>query len=751
MSGILLIDAEQPFATQMVEALQARGLFVQHLDEGKDALDYARAHRPDLIVLCAELKQTRGWPVCKMLKKDDELKSIPVIITSAEATAETFEQHRKLKARAEDYLHKPFDAHTLLERVGNFIALPQAGAPMVEATTVTAGEANDPFGDLDFEESQELMLDDNVLADLQIESELDVEASFDELNETTQNFDLNQNPHMPPVPMESMPYGAVVSSGPGEPPVMDPFGGSTGGHPLVDPQAFGFVPTASELSHPPAFPVPQEIVSADVLSVPSVPDAPFFTPQPAPSFADPHAVLHADPAGVVATAVTINPVEAAPAPDPLSMPDDEFDADIEAELEKMELDDADDLSADFDLEELDAPMSSDFTLDDADLDLSELPVDEPEAYGAAAPAQQVPMDVSQAAGEPILDAEMGDLGAVAPTPTPTPMPTPAPTPAAFLGETPASMRATRQMPAYAAPAAPLAAHFAAQPAPSPAAAVQDVPSPMWGSSSAATDIGSAQSMYAPVSMGSPGAAPVDAMSSVTSGAPVTNGVHASTHELQQMNALRHENTELKSHMVALQTRLQAAESTAQSAQEQLTARQESSSSSAREVLQLKEQLRSKDHELERMKDDVFEFEKKSVEVQEQLDGVRQELMGHARVVNEKDVQLAALHAKVSALEEERNVLEQTVNQRLAQAEQDRDQLQQHIADLSAAHESILQQFEVLRADHHAKEAELAQIRQRLQDEADLRVRAKQATELAMKLLSSQGGEGLSAQLAQLDM
>lgn len=139
-----------------------------------------------------------------------------------------------------------------------------------------------------------------------------------------------------------------------------------------------------------------------------------------------------------------------------------------------------------------------------------------------------------------------------------------------------------------------------------------------------------------------------------------------------------------------------------------------------------------------MKDSVFEFEKKNVEVLEQLDHVHQELLGHAQVVNEKDVQLAALQTKVGALEAERNDLERAVNERLAQAEQDRDQLQRHIADLSAAHESILQQFEVMRAEHNAKEAELAQIRQRLQEEAELRDKAKQATEMAMRLLSSQG-------------
>lgn len=742
MSGILLIDAEQPFAGQMVEALQARGLAVQHLDEGKEALDYARANRPDLVVLCAELKQSRGWPVCKMLKKDDELKSIPVIITSAEATTETFEQHRKLKARAEDYLHKPFDASTLLEHIGNLIALPSVGgAPDV------AEDVDDPFEDFDLDDSPELMLDDSDLAELQIESALDGEPSFEDLPETTQNFDLNQAPNMPPVPMESIRTGSVVSEAPVLGISASPFGmeQNTAEHIAQMPTeipAFAGSASASQA----AYPAPQEVLSSSMLSMPSSPEGgSLVTVAPAPAFDFSSAPEEHHSVSGVGTAISEYP-PGAPAPDPLSMPEDAFDADIEAELEKMDLDDADDLGADFDLDDLEAPMGTDFTLDDAEIDLSELPEDDAAMLSAPepapAPAHQVPMDVSQPFGEPVSELMFASEPAVSPTPAAMPFP----------GETPASSRATQHMPAYAAPVAPAAAAY---PTPHPAALVNPTSSPAaspamaFGAGSAAPNADPA--MFAMPSSEPPPAIPFDALSSVSSGAPLTNGVSAGTHDLQQMNELRHENTELKSQMVALQTRLQAAEVTAQSAQAQLTQRQESSSTSARELLGLKEQLRAKDHELERMKDSVFEFEKKNVEVQEQLDHVRHELMGHAQVVNEKDVQLAALQTKVGALEAERNDLERVVNERLAQAEQDRDQLQRHIADLSAAHESILQQFEMMRADHNAKEAEIAQIRQRLQEEAELRDKAKQATEMAMRLLSSQGAGVDPAALGRLDL
>jgi CheY-like chemotaxis protein len=120
---ILVIDSDRPFAHQMASALQARGVETRICDDGQQGLEQARIEPPDLIVLCVELPNVSGYSVCNKLKKDEQLKAIPLVITSAEATAQTFEQHRKLRTRAEDYLLKPFDAAKLLATVGGLIDL----------------------------------------------------------------------------------------------------------------------------------------------------------------------------------------------------------------------------------------------------------------------------------------------------------------------------------------------------------------------------------------------------------------------------------------------------------------------------------------------------------------------------------------------------------------------------------------------------------------------------------------------------
>jgi DNA-binding response OmpR family regulator len=125
---ILLIESDGAFAQELSAAIEARGLEARVTADGKEGLDLARADRPALIVLCVELPKMSGYSVCNKLKKDDELRTIPLVIISAEATAETFDQHRKLKTHADDYLIKPFAPAELLKKIAGLVELPAEGA-----------------------------------------------------------------------------------------------------------------------------------------------------------------------------------------------------------------------------------------------------------------------------------------------------------------------------------------------------------------------------------------------------------------------------------------------------------------------------------------------------------------------------------------------------------------------------------------------------------------------------------------------
>src|SRR5512142_809827 len=126
---ILLIENDSAFAAGISESLEATGFEVRTTGDGKEGLDLARDWAPDAVVLCVELPGMSGYLVCQKIKKDDALKALPLVLTSAEATEETFEKHKTLKARADEYLLKPYAPDALVDTLAALVGLPEgAGA-----------------------------------------------------------------------------------------------------------------------------------------------------------------------------------------------------------------------------------------------------------------------------------------------------------------------------------------------------------------------------------------------------------------------------------------------------------------------------------------------------------------------------------------------------------------------------------------------------------------------------------------------
>jgi chromosome segregation ATPase len=77
-----------------------------------------------------------GFSVCNKLKKDANLKDVPLIIMSSESSDETFEQHKKLRTRAEDYVHKPIAFGELLQHIQAFVRLGSIRPPEADSSIV---------------------------------------------------------------------------------------------------------------------------------------------------------------------------------------------------------------------------------------------------------------------------------------------------------------------------------------------------------------------------------------------------------------------------------------------------------------------------------------------------------------------------------------------------------------------------------------------------------------------------------------
>ncbi len=101
------------------DLLEAHGYNILQTKDGMEALQLARQHRPDLILMDIQLPEVSGLEVTKWLKEDDSLKSIPVVAVTAFAMKGDEEKIRE--GGCEAYIAKPISVTNFLQTVERFV------------------------------------------------------------------------------------------------------------------------------------------------------------------------------------------------------------------------------------------------------------------------------------------------------------------------------------------------------------------------------------------------------------------------------------------------------------------------------------------------------------------------------------------------------------------------------------------------------------------------------------------------------
>ena len=97
------------------DLIEATGYETVRTRNGLEALDLARAHRPDLILMDIQLPEVSGLEVTKWLKEDDDLHKIPVIAVTAFAMKGDEERIRQ--GGCEASISKPISVMHVLDVV----------------------------------------------------------------------------------------------------------------------------------------------------------------------------------------------------------------------------------------------------------------------------------------------------------------------------------------------------------------------------------------------------------------------------------------------------------------------------------------------------------------------------------------------------------------------------------------------------------------------------------------------------------
>jgi putative two-component system response regulator len=111
---VLVVD-DVPENLMIMEAILANDYSLKLFSESQEALDYAFANPPDLILLDIMMPNIDGFETCRRLKANPKLVDIPVIFI----TAKNEDEYEELgfSVGASDFIHKPINAPIVVARV----------------------------------------------------------------------------------------------------------------------------------------------------------------------------------------------------------------------------------------------------------------------------------------------------------------------------------------------------------------------------------------------------------------------------------------------------------------------------------------------------------------------------------------------------------------------------------------------------------------------------------------------------------
>ncbi|RYG65692.1 response regulator [bacterium] len=131
---ILMAEDSPTQALKLRRILDGRGYEVEAARNGKDALDFLlelkqneqvwQNHRPALLISDIVMPEMDGCELCRRIKTDEVLKSLPVILLTS--LSDSRDALRGLYSGADNLISKPYDEPFLLARIDDILAAEEA-------------------------------------------------------------------------------------------------------------------------------------------------------------------------------------------------------------------------------------------------------------------------------------------------------------------------------------------------------------------------------------------------------------------------------------------------------------------------------------------------------------------------------------------------------------------------------------------------------------------------------------------------
>jgi DNA-binding response OmpR family regulator len=116
---VAVVDDDRDIRDALRGALTDEGYEVTVVPNGLRLLSALKVDKPDLIVLDVMMSWIDGFELCKAIKRNSDYQQIPVMFISAKSSQEDI--IHGMQCGAVDYVTKPFDLPTLLEKIERIV------------------------------------------------------------------------------------------------------------------------------------------------------------------------------------------------------------------------------------------------------------------------------------------------------------------------------------------------------------------------------------------------------------------------------------------------------------------------------------------------------------------------------------------------------------------------------------------------------------------------------------------------------
>jgi DNA-binding response OmpR family regulator len=127
MAKVLLVEDDLELADKLSAWLKTEKYLVDHVADGRQALEMLKTYEFDLVVLDWDLPEMSGIDVCRNMRSNGS--KVPILMLTGKGTFEDKEEG--LDSGCDDYLTKPFDTRELAARLRALLRRPTEFSGMV--------------------------------------------------------------------------------------------------------------------------------------------------------------------------------------------------------------------------------------------------------------------------------------------------------------------------------------------------------------------------------------------------------------------------------------------------------------------------------------------------------------------------------------------------------------------------------------------------------------------------------------------